>query len=42
MKIPSDLLLGQQGMLVLENLGSELDPGFDFIAAAEPYAIQNL
>ena len=25
-------------MLVLENLGSELDPEFDFIAAAEPYA----
>ena len=25
-------------MLILENLGRELDPDFDFIAAAEPYA----
>jgi ubiquinone biosynthesis protein len=38
MKIPSDLLLVNKAMLVLENLGSELDPDFDFIAAAEPYA----
>ena len=38
MKIPSDLLLVNKAMLVLENLGSELDPGFDFIAAAGPYA----
>jgi ubiquinone biosynthesis protein len=38
MKIPSDLLLVNKAMLVLENLGSELDPEFDFIAAAEPYA----
>jgi len=38
MKIPSDLLLVNKAMLVLESLGSELDPGFDFIAASEPYA----
>ncbi len=38
MKIPSDLLLVNKAMLVLESLGSELDPDFDFISAAEPYA----
>ena len=38
MKIPSDLLLVNKAMLVLENLGRELDPDFNFIAAAEPYA----
>lgn len=38
LKIPSDLLLVNKAMLMLESLGSELDPGFDFIAAAEPYA----
>jgi ubiquinone biosynthesis protein len=38
MKIPSDLLLVNKAMLILENLGSELDPEFNFIAAAEPYA----
>jgi ubiquinone biosynthesis protein len=38
MKIPSDLLLVNKAMLILENLGRELDPNFDFITAAEPYA----
>jgi len=38
MQIPSDLLLINKAMLILENIGRELDPGFDFIAAAEPYA----
>ncbi len=38
LKIPSDLLLVNKAMLILENLGLELDPNFDFIAAAEPYA----
>jgi len=38
MKIPSDLLLINKAMLILENIGRELDPDFDFIAAAEPYA----
>jgi ubiquinone biosynthesis protein len=38
MRIPSDLLLINKAMLILENLGVRLDPNFDFIAAAEPYA----
>lgn len=38
LKIPSDLLLINKAMLILENLGLQLDPGFDFIAASEPYA----
>ncbi|MBI5102349.1 MAG: AarF/ABC1/UbiB kinase family protein [Nitrospirae bacterium] len=38
LKIPSDLILVNKAMLILENLGRELDPQFDFIAAAEPYA----
>ncbi len=38
MKIPSDLLLINKAMLILENIGRELDPDFDFISVAEPYA----
>jgi ubiquinone biosynthesis protein len=38
MKIPSDLLLVNKAMFILENIGRELDPDFDFISAAEPYA----
>jgi ubiquinone biosynthesis protein len=38
MKIPSDLLLIDKAMLILENIGTELDPDFDFFSAAEPYA----
>lgn len=38
MKIPSDLLLVNKALLILENIGRELDPDFNFIAAAEPYA----
>jgi ubiquinone biosynthesis protein len=38
LKIPADLLLVNKAMLILENLGGELDPNFNFIAAAEPYA----
>ena len=38
LKIPSDLLLINKAMLILENIGRQLDPNFDFIAAAEPYA----
>lgn len=38
MKIPSDLLLINKAMLIFENIGMELDPGFDFITAVEPYA----
>ncbi|MFN3479381.1 MAG: ABC1 kinase family protein, partial [Thermodesulfovibrionales bacterium] len=38
MQIPSELLLIDKAMLILENIGRQLDPDFDFIAAAEPYA----
>lgn len=38
LKLPSDLLLVDKAMLILENIGRELDPAFDFIAAAQPYA----
>ncbi len=38
LKVPSDLILVNKAMLILENLGRELDPEFDFISAAEPYA----
>lgn len=38
MQIPGDLLLINKAMLILENISRELDPGFDFVAAAEPYA----
>jgi ubiquinone biosynthesis protein len=38
MKIPSDLLLINKSMLVLENIGRQLDPEFDFFSSAEPYA----
>lgn len=37
-RIPSDLLLVNKAMLILESIGTRLDPGFDFVAAAEPYA----
>jgi ubiquinone biosynthesis protein len=40
MQIPSDLLLINKAMLIMENIGRELDPAFDFIAFAEPYAIR--
>ncbi len=38
LKIPTDLLLVNKTLLVLESLGSHLDPNFDFIVAAEPFA----
>ncbi len=38
MKIPSDLLLINKAFLILENVSRELDPAFDFVSAAEPYA----
>lgn len=38
LKIPSDLLLINKAMLILESLGRQLDPNFDFVAASEPYA----
>ncbi|MBI4843716.1 MAG: AarF/ABC1/UbiB kinase family protein [Nitrospirae bacterium] len=36
--IPSDLILVNKTILMLDNIGRQLDPGFNFIAAAEPYA----
>ncbi|NOX19732.1 MAG: AarF/ABC1/UbiB kinase family protein [Nitrospirae bacterium] len=38
LKIPSDLLLLNKCMLILDNIGRELDPNFNFISIAEPYA----
>jgi len=38
MKMPSDLLLIDKAMLIVENIARELAPDFDFISAAEPYA----
>jgi ubiquinone biosynthesis protein len=38
LRVPSELLLIDKAMLILENIGLQLDPTFNFIAAAEPYA----
>ncbi|RMG02353.1 MAG: AarF/ABC1/UbiB kinase family protein [Nitrospirae bacterium] len=38
LKIPSDLLLVNKCMLILDNIGRELDPNFNFMSVAEPYA----
>jgi ubiquinone biosynthesis protein len=38
LRVPSALLLINKAMLILENIGRQLDPTFNFIAAAEPYA----
>lgn len=38
LKIPSDLLLIDKTLLILENLALQLNPDLDFIAEAEPYA----
>jgi ubiquinone biosynthesis protein len=40
MKVPSDLLLINKAMLIVENIARVLDPDFDFISAAEPYAMK--
>lgn len=40
LKIPSDLLLINKAFLILDNIGRELDPDFDFLAEAEPYALK--
>lgn len=37
-RIPSDLLLVNKTMLILDSIGRLLDPGFNFIAFSEPYA----
>ncbi len=38
LRLPSELLLVNKAMMVLESIYSELDPNFDFFKAAEPYA----
>jgi ubiquinone biosynthesis protein len=38
LKIPSDLLLVNKTMLILDSIGRQLDPNFDFISFSEPYA----
>ncbi len=38
LKVPSELLLIDKTMLILENIARQLDPAFNFIGAAEPYA----
>jgi ubiquinone biosynthesis protein len=38
LKIPSDLLLLNKCMLILDSIGRQLDPEFNFISVAEPYA----
>ncbi len=38
LRIPSDLLLMNKTLLILDNIGRQLDPDFNFMAAAEPYA----
>lgn len=37
MRVPSDLLLVDKALLILESIVAHLDPEFDFVAAAEPY-----
>lgn len=39
-KVPSDLLLVNRTILIVDNIGRQLDPGFSLITAAEPYAAQ--
>ena len=38
LSIPSDLLLMNKTLLILDNIGRQLDPDFNFASAAEPYA----
>lgn len=40
LKIPSDLLLMNRTILIVDNIGRQLDPSFNLISAAEPYAAQ--
>ena len=39
-KVPSDLLLVNKTILIVDNIGRQLDPEFNLITAAEPYAAQ--
>jgi ubiquinone biosynthesis protein len=38
LRMPSSLLLMNKTMLILDNIGRQLDPKFNFIKVAEPYA----
>lgn len=38
LKFPADLILMNKALLTIEGLGTELDPEFDFIEVAKPYA----
>ena len=38
LKVPSDLLLMNKTILILDNIGRQLDPNFNAVTAAEPYA----
>ncbi len=38
LKIPTDLLLMNKTLLMLDNIGRQLDPHFNFMTTAEPYA----
>jgi ubiquinone biosynthesis protein len=38
LRIPADLLLVNKTMLILDSIGRQLDPNFNFIAFSEPYA----
>jgi ubiquinone biosynthesis protein len=38
LKVPSNLLLMNKTILILDNIGRQLDPGFNATTAAEPYA----
>lgn len=38
LRIPSDFLLVNKSLLILDSIARELDPSFNFISVAEPYA----
>lgn len=40
LRIPSDFLLVNKSLLILDSIGRELDPTFNFISVAEPYAMK--
>ncbi len=42
LRIPSDLLFMNKALLTIEGLGRRLDPDFDFLSVAEPYALRLL
>ncbi len=42
LKVPSDLLLMNKTILIVDNIGRQLDPSFSLISAAEPYAADML